>query len=108
MERTYSDAKPLQDQLAEKSVEILTLSAEVFRRIIAKHLPEVEWRRTNIVTELSCSLNCLGQPALELSRRLNQFKEQGVNIVAVEFDEMQRRYIFHTAPKGGAPEIVEQ
>ncbi len=96
MEGLYAASKPHQDALADNAVAILAHSREVYRRIIAKHLPEAEFTETRIVTELSCSLNCLGQPAHELSRRLNKFAAEGVTIVRVEFDTVLNRYLFHT------------
>lgn len=100
IEKLYADAKPHQDAVADGAVAILTHSREVFRRIIAKHVPDARFTETRIVTELSCGLNCLGAPAHELSRRLNKFAADGIKIVRVEFDEVQSRFLFHTLPHG--------
>lgn len=99
MEGLYAEAKPHQDAIVEISTDMLEGSREVFRRIIVKTLQplEVPFTETRIVTRLSCSLNCLGQPALELQRRLNKFKEEGVRITKVEFDTVLHEFIFHTA-----------
>ncbi len=104
IEQLYADAKPHQDALADGSLSILAHSREVFRRIIVKHVPAAVFTETRIVTELSCSLNCLGNPAHELSRRLNKFATEGIHIVRIEFDEVQSRFIFHALPTYGKNE----
>lgn len=104
IEALYATAKPHQDALADNAVAILAHSREVFRRIIAKHIPAAQFTETRIVTELSCGLNCLGAPAHELSRRLNKFSAEGIVIVRVEFDQVQNRYLFHALPNGTSNE----
>lgn len=100
IEALYAAAKPHQDALADNAGAILGHSREVFRRIIAKHIPAAQFTETRIVTELSCSLNCLGGPAHELSRRLNKFAAEGIVIVRVEFDQVLNRFLFHAFPHG--------
>ena len=107
MEGVYASAKPLQDQLADKTVEILKVSREIFRRIIVKHVDDVPITRTRIVAELSCSLNPLSEPALKLSRRLNELQSSGVKIVRIDYDEIQCRYVFHADAEGEEPHVVE-
>lgn len=107
MENIYAAAKPIQDQMADKSLEILKCSTEVFRRLIVRLLPEVKMPRTRIVMELSCSLNCMGKPAHELNSRINKFAAEGVKIVRVDYDEMLCRYLFHAEATGDSPSINE-
>ncbi len=98
LEKLYADAKPHNDAIADGVLNIIAHAREVFRRIIARHVPDAQFTETRIVTELSCTLNAMGNPAHELSRRLNQFAAEGVKIVRVEFDQVQSRYLFHALP----------
>ncbi len=41
MENLYAEAKPHQDAIADTAVRILEHSREVYRRIIAKHVPHL-------------------------------------------------------------------
>lgn len=103
----YAQAKPVQDEMAERAVDLLLMNAEVFRRIAKKNLPKAEFTRTRIVTQLECSLNALGTAGPELNRRLNEFEKKGVMIVRVEYDEVLHRLIFHAEPTGFAPQVTE-
>ena len=100
IEALYAKAKPHQDALADNAVEIIYGSREVFRRIITKHLPDVAFTRTRVVTRLSCTLNCMGNPSQELVRRLNKLAAEGIKIIRVEYDEVLHDYIFHSESQG--------
>lgn len=103
VENLYTVAKPHQDALADGAIEILRASAEVYRRIIAKHAPGAQFTRTRVLTRINCSLNCMGNPAMELARRLNKFAEEGIQIVRVEFDENLHEYTLHAEALGETP-----
>lgn len=107
VEGLYDKAKPHQDALADGAIKIIEASREVYRRIIIKHIPEVKFCRTRVVTRLSCTTNCLGHPSQELARRLNQFAAQGVKITRVEYDENLHEYTFHADPIGDATKPTE-
>lgn len=96
--QAYADAKPINDAMVDAGLRVQALTAEIYRRSIAKQLPGVPVNRLRTVMRVECSVHPnKGLP--EIARRLAHLNEQGVEVISVGYDENTAAFSFYAAPE---------
>jgi len=94
----YTESKPINDQLVDASLRIQALTAEVYRRAIMKQLPDVPLGRKRTVMRISCTVHP-NQGILQISQRVAFLREEGIEIVSVDYDENTGEYSCYAEPE---------
>jgi hypothetical protein len=96
--KSYTDAKPINDSLVDVALRTQALTAEIYRRSIAKQLPDVPFTRRRTVMRIECTVHPNhGLP--QIAKRLAQLAEEEITIVGVDYDENTGAYSFFANPE---------
>lgn len=96
LEAAYTAAKPLNDQLVDASVRVQSITAEIYKRLVKKHLG-LDCEKAKCVMSIGSNVNPReGGP--KLLAQLENLKKNGVEIKRVVFDQTLLEFRFYTDP----------
>ena len=102
IEEKYAATKPINDAMVDASFQILEITKEIYRRTIDLALPGVAIKRVRRVTSIGCNVSYTkGIP--EILKRVAAFKQEGIEIISVDFDETLNEYHFYALPTEKTP-----
>lgn len=97
LEAAYREAKPANDAMVDISLKIQTLTAEVYRRGIAKQLPDLSISTVRLLLTIGCNVHPnTGLP--KLAQKLAELRSGGATVTAVQFDETLFEFRFYGNP----------